>query len=150
MSFLATFIWAVYLQRRRESERALMKSSVGCQILLNRFFWVKAKICVLLWRGKSFTVVYLVATLASVGEKKPKIYEWRSSGYLCHGNNVCITMWSDTCQSNSCWRLQGKCIVNCYWVCLGLWYKGSCYRGVFSVTGRLLCNHTDFLWFKLI
>lgn len=39
--------------------------------LMNRFLWVKAKICVSFWMGKSFTVVYLIAAVESVGVKKP-------------------------------------------------------------------------------
>lgn len=39
--------------------------------LMNRFLWVKAKICVSFWTGKSFTVVYLIAAVESVGVKKP-------------------------------------------------------------------------------
>lgn len=60
----------------------------SAKFLMNRYFWVKAKICVWHWMGKSFTVVYLIAALASVGRKKPQMYEWRSSGYLWHVNNV--------------------------------------------------------------
>ena len=52
-----------------------MKLSVvfhsSAKFLMNRFLWVKAKICVSFWMGEIFTVVYLIAALASVGGKKP-------------------------------------------------------------------------------
>lgn len=75
MSSVASFIWGVYLWRRKKSKRALMKLSMvfhsSATFLMNRFLWVKAKICVSFWTGKSFTVVYLIAAVESVGVKKP-------------------------------------------------------------------------------
>lgn len=44
----------------------------SAKFLMNRFIWVSAKICVLLWTGKSFTVVYLNAALASVERRNLK------------------------------------------------------------------------------
>lgn len=75
MSSVAFFIWGVYLWRRRKSKRPLMKLNMvfhsSAKFLMNRFLWVKAKICVSFWKGESFTVVYLIAAQASVGGKKP-------------------------------------------------------------------------------
>lgn len=69
------FVWDVYPWGRRKSKRALMKLSMvfqsSAKFLMNRFLWVKAKVCASFWTGKSFAVVCLIAPLACLGGKKP-------------------------------------------------------------------------------
>lgn len=116
----------------------------SAKFLMNRFLWVNAKICVLLWTRRSFSVVYLNAALASVERRNLKCM----SGYLWLGNDVYKDMIRNIRQSNFCWLTSGKmhCRSN-YSMCLGFWCKGGC-SGGFSEAVRLFILQSG--WFCLV
>lgn len=123
MSSVASFIWGVYLWRRKKSKRALMKLSMvfhsSATFLMNRFLWVKAKICVSFWRVKALRLcIWLLQW---------NLWEWRNLKCMSGDHLViygmvtmCIKIRSDTYVKviPVDW-LQGKCIVNpttpCTW-----------------------------------